>query len=83
MRYFYGMYKTAEIRQQAVDDSEMSLTFRILWGEYMFLLGISSYELSKSVPEKFKGSIPTIEEIEAELIDTASDSEDDEGGEKA
>ena len=49
----------------------------------MFLLGISSYELSKSVPEKFKGSMPTIEEIEAELIDTASDSEDDEGGEKA
>ena len=32
-------------------------------------LGISSYELSKLVPEKFKGSIPTIEEIEEELSD--------------
>ena len=30
-------------------------------------LGISSYELSKLVPEKFKGSLPTIEEIEEEL----------------
>ena len=46
-------------------------------------LGISSYELSKLVPEKFKGSMPTIEEIEAELMDTASDSEDEEGGEDA
>ena len=83
MRYFYEMYKTAEIRQQAVDDSEMSLTFRIPWGEHMFLLGISSYELSKSVPGKFKGSTPTIEEIKEELMDTASDSEDEEGGEDA
>lgn len=30
-------------------------------------LGISSYELSKLIPEEFKGSMPTIEEIEAEL----------------
>lgn len=30
-------------------------------------LGVSSYELSKRIPEEFKGSIPTIEEIEAEL----------------
>lgn len=30
-------------------------------------LGISSYELSKLVPDKFKGSLPTIEEIEEEL----------------
>ena len=30
-------------------------------------LGISSYELSKLVPEEFKGSMPTIEEIENEL----------------
>jgi predicted nuclease of restriction endonuclease-like (RecB) superfamily len=30
-------------------------------------LGISSYELSKLVPEDFKGSMPTIEEIEAGL----------------
>ncbi len=30
-------------------------------------LGISSYELSKIVPDDFKGSMPTIEEIEAGL----------------
>ena len=30
-------------------------------------LGISSYELSKLIPEEFKGSMPTIEDIEAEL----------------
>jgi predicted nuclease of restriction endonuclease-like (RecB) superfamily len=32
-------------------------------------LGVSSYELSKLIPENFKGSLPTIEEIEAELND--------------
>ena len=30
-------------------------------------LGISSYELSRLIPEEFRGSMPTIEEIEAEL----------------
>lgn len=30
-------------------------------------MGVSSYELSKLVPEKFKGSLPSIEEIEEEL----------------
>ena len=32
-------------------------------------LGVSSYELSKLIPEEFKGSLPTIDEIEAELAD--------------
>ena len=32
-------------------------------------LGVSSYELSRLIPEDFKGSMPTIEEIEAELSD--------------
>lgn len=32
-------------------------------------IGISEYELSQLVPEDFKGSLPTIEEIEAELGD--------------
>ena len=32
-------------------------------------LGVSSYQLSKLIPEEFKGSLPTIEEIEAELTD--------------
>jgi predicted nuclease of restriction endonuclease-like (RecB) superfamily len=30
-------------------------------------IGISEYELSKLMPEEYKGSLPTIEEIEAEL----------------
>ena len=30
-------------------------------------IGVSSYELSRLIPEEFKGSLPTIEEIEAEL----------------
>lgn len=41
-------------------------------------MGISSYELSKLVPEKFKGSMPTIEEIEAELLDITADSQNTE-----
>ena len=32
-------------------------------------LGISSFELSKLIPENFKSSLPTIEEIENELKD--------------
>ena len=34
-------------------------------------LGVSSYELSKLIPEEFKGSMPSIEEIEAEIIGAA------------
>jgi len=30
-------------------------------------IGISEYQLTKAIPEKLKGSLPTIEEIEAEL----------------
>ncbi len=45
-------------------------------------LGISSYQLSKLIPEDFKGSMPTIEEIEAELSDTIVDSEE-KGGQDA
>ena len=36
-------------------------------------LGVSIYELSKLIPEEFKGSLPTIEEIEAELADEHDD----------
>lgn len=32
-------------------------------------IGVSGYELSKLIPEEFKGSLPSIEEIEAELTD--------------
>ena len=30
-------------------------------------IGVSGYELSKLIPEDFKGSLPTIQEIEEEL----------------
>ena len=36
-------------------------------------LGISEYELSNLIPEDFKGSLPTIEEIEAELNEQKSE----------
>lgn len=43
-------------------------------------LGISSYELSKLIPDDFKGSMPTIEEIEAEFSDTEDNDSNDNGG---
>ena len=43
-------------------------------------LGISSYELSKLIPDDFKGSMPSIEEIEAEFSDTDDNASDDNGG---
>lgn len=30
-------------------------------------LGISSYELSQLIPEKYKGTLPSIEELEKEI----------------
>lgn len=36
-------------------------------------LGVSSYVLSRLVPDEFKGSLPTIEEIEAELAEYEKD----------
>lgn len=30
-------------------------------------IGVSEYELTRALPEKLKSSLPTIEEIEAEL----------------
>lgn len=32
-------------------------------------IGISDYDLTRSLPENFKGSLPSVEEIEAELTD--------------
>ena len=34
-------------------------------------MGISEYDITQFIPENFKGSLPTIEEIEAELSDTS------------
>ena len=39
------------------------------WGAVNVPIGISEYDLSTLMPEHYKGSLPTIEEIEAELKD--------------
>ena len=39
------------------------------WNQQVNLWEYPAYELSKLIPEEFKGSLPTIEEIEAELKD--------------
>jgi len=36
-------------------------------------IGISEYELTESLPENLKGSLPSLEEIEAELSGEAGD----------
>ena len=36
-------------------------------------LGVSAYELSKLIPENFKGSLPSIDEIESELQKDVND----------
>ena len=35
-------------------------------------MGISQYDITTFIPEKFKGSLPTIEEIEAEISSNES-----------
>jgi hypothetical protein len=35
-------------------------------------IGVSSFQLTESLPEKLQGSLPTIEELEAELRDMRS-----------
>ncbi len=47
-----------------------------LLAEYSFAgidkpIGISTYELTRSLPKEYKSSLPTIQEIEAELADAA------------
>jgi predicted nuclease of restriction endonuclease-like (RecB) superfamily len=39
-------------------------------------IGISEYQLAKAVPDQFKGSLPTVEELEQELSANASDFND-------
>ena len=36
-------------------------------------MGVSEYQITESLPENFKSSLPTIEEIEAELMRGESD----------
>ena len=38
------------------------------WGDYPpEPIGVSEYELTRALPENLKGSLPSVEEIEAEL----------------
>ncbi len=46
-------------------------------------MGISSYDISTFLPEDYKSSLPTIEEIEAELTGVTGDDSDGKGGQKA
>ena len=39
-------------------------------------IGISAYELTQALPEQYQGSLPTIEQLEAELSATAIDNEE-------
>lgn len=39
-------------------------------------IGISAYELTQALPEQYQGSLPTIEQLEAELSATAMDNEE-------
>lgn len=39
-------------------------------------IGISAYELTQALPEQYQGSLPTIEQLEAELSVPAMDSEE-------
>lgn len=43
-------------------------------------MGISAYDINTFMPEDYKSSLPSIEEIEAELSDTTGSSSDDNGG---
>ncbi len=36
-------------------------------------IGVSEYQITKSLPEEFKSSLPTVEELEAELSDSEED----------
>lgn len=46
-------------------------------------MGISAYDISTFLPEDYKSSLPSIEEIEAELSDVTSSYSDDKGGQDA
>ena len=61
----------AEKGQQVVDQIEQRGILHIV-AEYALSdinkpIGVSEYRLTESIPDTFKGSLPTIEQIEAEL----------------
>jgi len=43
------------------------ITVRDMSGSYAAWLGVAEYQLVASLPQKFQTSLPSIEEIEAEL----------------
>lgn len=57
MRYFYELYSNIENHPQLGDDLKASSQ----------PMGISEYDISHFMPENYRSSLPTIEEIEAEL----------------
>lgn len=66
-----GKIQEAEKSQQAVGQIEQRGIFHIV-AEYALSdinkpIGVSEYRLTESIPDTFKGSLPTIEQIEAEL----------------
>ena len=66
-----GQIQEAEKSQQVVGQIGQRGTPRII-AEYALSdinkpIGVSEYRLTESIPDTFKGSLPTIEQIEAEL----------------
>lgn len=74
MRQFYELFPFLENMQQAVAQIgsgevlvENEIATQLAAQIVSIPLGISSYELSNLIPERFQGDLPTIEEIENEL----------------
>jgi hypothetical protein len=66
-----GQIQGADKSQQAVDQIGQQGIFHI-FAEYALSgihkpIGVSEYRLTESIPDSFTGSLPTIEQIEAEL----------------
>lgn len=66
-----GKIQEAEKSQRVVGQIEQRWISYIV-AEYAFSdinkpIGVSEYRLTESIPDTFKGSLPTIEQIEAEL----------------
>jgi len=66
-----GQIQGAEKSQQVVDQIKQRWISCIV-AEYALSdinkpIGVSEYRLTESIPDTFKGSLPTIEQIEAEL----------------
>ena len=46
---------------------ELGTGFSFVGREYRLVVGISEYQLQNLIPERLKGALPSIEEIENEL----------------